>query len=535
MHFEGINPFQRLQFTSDDQGLLYGACHLPLDILAYLSTPFVAEDSDRVELKKLCGEKLSDKDSAFVIGILTSSKYPSLRKEMTALFASLKPEEVETLIQKGLEKALDKDGCKIPVERFFDLPWQELLKNESELEELYQYFSTLQPDAELETDVRIFEETWRFICYVIDIMISLTSVNYFLDDPGYLAHSESSKPYMYGLMITNVTALYGLMFALQGAALPAVGATAGAIFLLIGAVKLYRQFIRPAEEMYPLINLNREVKKGFTKRHNIDETVLDTIAANLRPKTPVFVTGASGVGKTTHIYAFAEQVAAGRYPELKGKRVYYINTPVLLDSGQKSYSSNSLTDVLKHLKGKEDEVILFFDEAHSAWNEENKSLAEQFKWISDNFNVIFATTEEEYKKVQTDNSASFKAMQRRHKKIEMVSRSDEQTLAIMRQRAKELFPELPLAQETLELFLSLTKQFYPDRAQPEAALKYMEEAFSIIRAKPEADEKIKQTKAEITLLKAEIAQCPDVSLIQRLRTKENELADLLAVHQKKQE
>jgi hypothetical protein len=526
MCLNGINSFERLNFTTDQQGLFSTAAHLPFDVLSCITSPFCAEDSDKIRLRGLAGSKLSEEDLNWVSDLLNSKKYPLLRKEMVALFEKMSPEEMETVISKGLSDALKKDGFEIPLERYFDTPWQQLIDNQEDLEKLHEYFSTLPPKEELESDLRPFEATWRFICYIIDIMITLTSVNYFLDDPGYQASSENSKPYMYGVMITNMTALYGLMFAIQGAALPAAGATAGAVFLLISAVKLYRTFLRPAEDMYPLINLNREVKRGFSKQHNIDGNVLDTIANNLRPKNPIFVTGPSGVGKTTHIHAFAEQVNAGKYPHLKGKQVYFINTPVLLDSGQKSYKSNSLTDILQHLHGREDEVVLFFDEAHAAWNDENKSLAEQFKWISDNFNVIFATTDEEYNKVQEDNSESFKALQRRHKKIEMSSQTDEQTLAIMRKRVEELFPELPLSNDSLEDFLSLTKSLHPDRAQPEASLKFMEECFGIIRSGPEVCPRIKQIKAEISLLQAHMEETPNLEDIKSLRSLEKELEEL---------
>ena len=197
-------------------------------------------------------------------------------------------------------------------------------------------------------------------------------------------------------------------------------------------------------------NLNAEAREGRLRRTIGRREQLETVKNCLttppgqKPCIPILV-GEPGVGKTQLVEGLALSIQNGEIPHLKGKKVFVVNTASLSEWGnfsdQGAYSSR-LDTLFEQITGFEDQIILFFDEAHNAGvaaqrgpgsTETAGTLLETLKTklVERNVLAILATTTEEYE----THIATNKAFKDRTRKVDFPSLSREETKIILQEKA----------------------------------------------------------------------------------------------------
>ncbi len=116
--------------------------------------------------------------------------------------------------------------------------------------------------------------------------------------------------------------------------------------------------------------------------------------------------GPTGVGKTEFVNGLAWESVNDESSFVYGKTIYSINTILLTE--QKDSLKYFRQEILPSIEGHEDDVILFFDEGHSAGEKKGKGpLLELFKTeiLARNIRCLLATTTEEYDRSIAHNKA----------------------------------------------------------------------------------------------------------------------------------
>lgn len=194
-------------------------------------------------------------------------------------------------------------------------------------------------------------------------------------------------------------------------------------------------------------NLTEEVKAGRcgatierSAQIRLLEQCLSTPPGQ-QPRIPLLI-GPPGVGKTQLLEGLAKRIIDGHCPQLTGKSVLAINTASLLEIGGWSsdgYASR-IEALLRDLRGHEDRIILFFDEAHNAALAGPNAtdavsappLLESLKTqlLEKKILCVFATTEAEYEK----HLASQHAFLSRTRRIDVPELSREATRIVLQER-----------------------------------------------------------------------------------------------------
>ncbi|MFQ5729150.1 MAG: AAA family ATPase, partial [Waddliaceae bacterium] len=194
----------------------------------------------------------------------------------------------------------------------------------------------------------------------------------------------------------------------------------GGSFLLIGVLSVIYPHIRPMPFHLPhaenWTKMFLQGKLGDLSLVKGRKEVLDAMANTLTKnekgeskKHPLLI-GKSGVGKTQTVQAFVQAIERGEYPELKGKKVFYINTPALFDKGDILSGGDPLKKIKEAMGRHSDRFILVFDEIHVACEKgKNALLGEKLKKMLDPHggfpHVIGITTSGEFLTNNRENDA----------------------------------------------------------------------------------------------------------------------------------
>lgn len=144
-------------------------------------------------------------------------------------------------------------------------------------------------------------------------------------------------------------------------------------------------------------NTSLEAKNGEFKEMKGRQTEKETVKTawnvpkNEKFRIPLLV-GPQGSGKTEFVNALAWESVNDPTSFVYGKKIFSINTVKL--------TKDSLREILANIKEHEDDIILFFDECHTAGAVKGKPapLLEALKTdlLKSNVRAIFATTNKEY-------------------------------------------------------------------------------------------------------------------------------------------
>jgi hypothetical protein len=182
---------------------------------------------------------------------------------------------------------------------------------------------------------------------------------------------------------------------------------------------------------------------------------------NYKPSKTALLIGKTGVGKSALIHSLAKDINDGKYPHLKDKQIFEINTAALHDQGNYDYGTyNSRLDMLLNdIKGKEDRVILFLDEIHTIVKDpkdpDSFDLANRLKTILSNekINIIGATTTQEYE----NHIKKFDALDRRFEKIELKELSKKDNILAIQTLAFNKFKNIKITKEAISHALDIAK------------------------------------------------------------------------------
>lgn len=271
----------------------------------------------------------------------------------------------------------------------------------------------------------------------------------------------------------------------------------------------YQKFSDAAEEVeIPafLINLNEIAKAGkldpVIGRTKEIRSVIEILGRRAK-NNPVLV-GPAGVGKTAIVEGLAEQIVKGNVPDvLKNKTVYSLEMGSLM-AGTKYRGDfeERIQNLLKFVKSKAGEVVLFIDELHqlvgAGRTDGAMDAANLLKpaLARGELHCIGATTFDEYQKYILNDPA----LDRRFRSVPVHEPSKEDAVEIlMGVRSKmEAHHGVKISDDAVYNAVFLSDQYITDKNLPDKAIDLLDEASSALKLSAEAmPAKLVELEAEL--------------------------------------
>jgi ATP-dependent Clp protease ATP-binding subunit ClpB len=259
----------------------------------------------------------------------------------------------------------------------------------------------------------------------------------------------------------------------------------------------YSKFADPAEEQEVpsfLINLNEMAADGkldpVIGRTREIRSVIEILGRRAK-NNPVLV-GPAGVGKTAIVEGLAEQIVKGQVPDvLKNKTVYSLEMGSLM-AGTKYRGDfeERIQNLLKFVKSKAGEVVLFIDEIHqlvgAGRTDGAMDAANLLKpaLARGELHCIGATTSDEYQKYILNDPA----LERRFRSVPVNEPSREDSVEIlMGVRSKmEAHHGIKISDDAVYNAVFLSDQYITDKNLPDKAIDLLDEASSALKLSAEA-------------------------------------------------
>lgn len=271
----------------------------------------------------------------------------------------------------------------------------------------------------------------------------------------------------------------------------------------------YSKFADAAEEVEVpnfLVNLNEMAEKGkldpVIGRTKEIRSVIEILGRRAK-NNPVLV-GPAGVGKTAIVEGLAEQIVKGNVPDvLKGKTVYSLEMGSLM-AGTKYRGDfeERIQNLLKFVKSKSGEVVLFIDEIHqlvgAGRTDGAMDAANLLKpaLARGELHCIGATTFDEYQKYILNDPA----LERRFRSVPVHEPSKEDSVEIlMGVRSKmEAHHGIKISDDAIYNAVFLSDQYITDKNLPDKAIDLLDEASSALKLSAEAmPAKLVELEAEL--------------------------------------
>jgi ATP-dependent Clp protease ATP-binding subunit ClpB len=271
----------------------------------------------------------------------------------------------------------------------------------------------------------------------------------------------------------------------------------------------YQKFAEPSEEVEVpsfLINLNEQAQKGkldpVIGRTKEIRSVIEILGRRAK-NNPVLV-GPAGVGKTAIVEGLAEQIIKGNVPDvLKNKTVYSLEMGSLM-AGTKYRGDfeERIQNLLKFVKSKSGEVVLFIDELHqlvgAGRTDGAMDAANLLKpaLARGELHCIGATTFDEYQKYILNDPA----LERRFRNVPVHEPTKEDAVEIlMGVRSKmEAHHGIKISDDAVYNAVFLSDQYITDKNLPDKAIDLLDEASSALKLSAEAmPAKLVELEAEL--------------------------------------
>ncbi len=271
----------------------------------------------------------------------------------------------------------------------------------------------------------------------------------------------------------------------------------------------YSKFSDTAEEVEVpqfLINLNEMASNGkldpVIGRTKEIRSVIEILGRRAK-NNPVLV-GPAGVGKTAIVEGLAEQIVKGDVPDvLKGKTVYSLEMGSLM-AGTKYRGDfeERIQNLLKFVKSKSGEVVLFIDEIHqlvgAGRTDGAMDAANLLKpaLARGELHCIGATTFDEYQKYILNDPA----LERRFRSVPVHEPSKEDSVEIlMGVRSKmEAHHGIKISDDAIYNAVFLSDQYITDKNLPDKAIDLLDESSSALKLSAEAmPAKLVELEAEL--------------------------------------
>ncbi|GBF49903.1 endopeptidase Clp ATP-dependent proteolytic subunit [Leptospira ryugenii] len=243
-----------------------------------------------------------------------------------------------------------------------------------------------------------------------------------------------------------------------------------------------------------LLNLNEEAKAGkldpVIGRTKEIRSVMEILGRRSK-NNPVLV-GSAGVGKTAIVEGLADQIVKGKVPDvLKGKTVYSLDMGQLM-AGTKYRGDfeEKIQHLLKFVKSRAGEVILFIDEIHqlvgAGRTEGAMDAANLMKpaLARGDLHCIGATTPEEFQKYILGDAA----LERRFRSVPVNEPSKEDAIEILMgiRDKHEIHHGIKISDEAVYSAVFLSDQYITDKNLPDKAIDLIDEAASALKLSAEA-------------------------------------------------
>jgi ATP-dependent Clp protease ATP-binding subunit ClpB len=243
-----------------------------------------------------------------------------------------------------------------------------------------------------------------------------------------------------------------------------------------------------------LINLNELASKGkldpVIGRSREIRAVMEILGRRSK-NNPVLV-GPAGVGKTAIVEGLAEKIIRDEVPDvLKGKTIYSLNMGSLMAGTKyRGEFEEKLQKLLKFVKSKSDETILFIDEIHqlvgAGRTDGAMDAANLLKpaLARGELNCIGATTIDEYRKYILGDSA----LDRRFRSVPVNEPSKEDAIEIMMglKDKLEIHHGIKISDDAVYNSVFLSDQYITDKNLPDKAIDLVDEASSALKLSAEA-------------------------------------------------
>ncbi len=310
------------------------------------------------------------------------------------------------------------------------------------------------------------------------------------------------------------------------------------------------------EEKSPLekftIDLTQLAKEGkldpvIGREKEIEQTI--EVLSRRQKNNPVLV-GKAGVGKTAIVEGLAQKIVKSEIPEkLKNKRILQLDMGALVAGTRyRGDFEERLKGILDGVKEAKD-VILFIDEIHNVVGagraEGSMDAANMIKpaLARGDFQVIGATTEDEYRKYIEKDSA----LERRFQPIWVDEPTPEMTIEILKGlRPKyEEHHKVKISDEAIEAAVKLSHKYIQGRYLPDKAIDVLDQACarkaikSMSKDGDDDKKRIEELEDRVKELEKEVKKLEEEGKISEWEKKEEELKkvkkELLMLKNKKKE
>lgn len=243
-----------------------------------------------------------------------------------------------------------------------------------------------------------------------------------------------------------------------------------------------------------LVNLNELAEAGkldpVIGRAQEIRAVMEILGR--RGKNNPVLVGPAGVGKTAIVEGLADRIIRGTVPDvLQGKTVYSLDMGQLMAGTKyRGEFEEKLQALLKFIKGKSGEAILFIDELHqlvgAGKTDGAMDAANLLKpaLARGELHCIGATTPEEYQKYILGDSA----LDRRFRNVPVNEPSKEDAIEIMMglKDKLEIHHGIKISDEAIYSSVLLSDQYLTDKNLPDKAIDLVDEASSALKLSAEA-------------------------------------------------
>lgn len=362
---------------------------------------------------------------------------------------------------------------------------------QSALKKAQESIQTAKTYLELTGEQPLSEKMSNFIRNVIDDvnnvirmilsafgLIGLLTPNDGEDDHFKMHKIESLIP-----LLAALAAILAPTLSSSAAAGMVVG---GILLTLVVLTVIYTKILRPAPSHLSHAENWTKLAKD-SKQYSVSgrSSQMNDMAAALIARTPVLITGKTGVGKTEMVKGFVHDVHhTNKYPQLKGKTFFYINTTNITGQHLREHV-DPLEKINTFLRNGNyrDEVVLIFDEIHNAYTQENAKAGERLKTYlrggGENFPyVIGLTTEEDYQKEMATDQATADRFKAGHIKLDNTNQVE--TLTILNEHLIRFPKNIIAYDESLLYLIQQTAQHFPNDTQPYGAINILERCINSI-------------------------------------------------------
>ena len=437
--------------------------------------------------------------SVRVLPSLSVSEAKKLKGEIRAALSQASDEHLDDFLTRMSIEAEDEAR----IDLLLQLLPQERLQTlaEQKMEALHSLSRAIASYAEkppAPTDAQrseVFKKLRSQEPYLLAVLHHFFDIFEALIHPFKLGHKPADPREAYTLLksyyqfftapLILVTLLSAVLFSTAHVAL-AFGAVA---LLGLGVTVAYYKWLKPApSELRPFRNLTQEADglSPVIGRDAVIERAIKALGSLSSHDANPLLVGKPGVGKRSIVEGIAQEIAEGRAPQLKGKKLFYADAAAILGSHKDYAAVQNLDTILAGIKGFEGDVILALDNFQLFCSKSYDLVAAHLKELLNkgphSLHIVGLTDPEGLKSL-----AQNPELLSRFNLIDVAPASDALTLRILRAAASRIAPDVIVSTEALEEAIRLSGKMRSAPAQPASATAFLTFALTQIQQELQND------------------------------------------------